>query len=163
LRSVAMGMIGPLLGFYLAGLEFDDATIGVIVSAGLAGAALATAWVTLFGRRLPRRAALLGVTALSGAGGMVAALASGPGGVGIAAFCGMLNGMGRDRGPWLVVEQAMIPETTTPVGRTRAFAWYSALQDAGAAVGGLGAALPGLLRGRAGLGQLPSLRVSIGA
>jgi MFS family permease len=163
LRSIATGMIGPLLGFYLAGLDFDERTIGVIVSAGLAGAAAATAWVMFFGHVLPRRAAMLGVTGLCLAGGAVAALSSGPWIVGAAAFVGMLNGMGRDRGACLVVEQAMLPETTTATDRTKAFAWYSVMQDAGCALGGLCAALPALLRSGAGLGTLPSLRASMGA
>ncbi len=163
LRSVATGMIGPMLGFYLAGLSFDATTIGFVVSAGLAGAAAATAWVMLFGQALPRRAALLAVAGFSLAGGAVAALASGPWIVGAAAFVGMLNGMGRDRGASLVIEQAMLPETTTATDRTRAFAWYSVLQDTGAALGALCSGLPALLRESGGLEPLPALRVSMGA
>jgi len=158
-----MGMIGPLLGFHLAGLKFDDATIGAIVSAGLAGAALATAVVTFPGRWTSRRTALLAVTAFCVAGGGVAAAASGPWIVGAASFVGMLNGMGRDRGASLVVEQAMLPETTTDAGRTKAFAWYSALQDAGGAVGSLCAGLPALLVPRAAMEEAPALRASMTA
>ena len=155
-------MIGPLLGFYLAGLFYDEKTVGFVVSAGLAGAAAATAWVTLFGSRLERRTALLAVASLSIAGGTVAAVASGPSVVGAAAFVGMLNGMGRDRGACLVLEQAMLPETASPAARTRAFAWYSVMQDGGTALGGLASALPGLLRTTAGMDSLPALRLSIG-
>jgi MFS family permease len=162
LRSVATGMMGPLLGFYLAGLAYDERTIGFLVSAGLAGAAAATAWVTLFGRALERRTALLAVAGLNIAGGAVAALASGPWVVGAAAFVGMLNGMGRDRGACLVLEQAMLPETADPAARTRAFAWYSVMQDAGTALGGLASALPGLLRTTAGVEPLFALRLSLG-
>jgi predicted MFS family arabinose efflux permease len=74
----------------------------------------------------------------------------------------MLNGMGRDRGACLVVEQAMLPETAGPTERTRNFAWYSVMQDAGIAVGGLLSGLPGLLRASAGMDALPALRGSIG-
>ena len=42
------------------------------------------------------------------------------------------------------------------------YAWYSAIQDAGGALGGLCAGLPALLRGAGGLGELPSLRISTG-
>jgi MFS family permease len=163
LRSVATGMMGPLLGFYLAGLSYTETTAGFVVSAGLAGAAAATAWVTLFGSMLERRTALLAVAGLSIAGGAVAALASGPWVMGAAAFVGMLNGMGRDRGACLVLEQAMLPETAGPAARTRAFAWYSVMQDGGTALGGLASALPGLLRTIAGMDSLPALRLSMGA
>jgi predicted MFS family arabinose efflux permease len=75
----------------------------------------------------------------------------------------MLNGMGRDRGACLVLEQAMLPRTAGPTDRTRAFAWYSVMQDAGTAIGGLTSALPGLLRTTAGMAPLPALRLSMGA
>jgi MFS family permease len=162
LRSAATGMMGPLLGFYLAGLSYNERIIGFLVSAGLAGAALATAWVTFLGHRMARRTALLAVTALSLAGGAVAAFSSALWLVGAASFVGMLNGMGRDRGACLVVEQAMLPETTTEGARTRAFAWYSVMQDAGVALGSLLAGLPGLLRTTAGLDAVPALRASMG-
>jgi MFS family permease len=161
LRSAAIGMMGPLAGVHLAALGFDDATIGAVLSAGLAGAAVATAWVTLFGHALPRRAALLTVTAATVAGCAVVSLASGPLVVGVAAFVGTLNGMGRDRGACLVVEQAILPETTSDADRTRAFAWYSVMQDAGCALGALFAGLPFVLTRHADFGELPALRTSM--
>src|SRR5262249_15016149 len=56
----------------------------------------------------------------------------------------------------------MLPETTDAADRTRAFAWYSALQDVGVAVGALCSALPALLRDRAGFAEVPALRASMG-
>jgi MFS family permease len=161
-RSVATGLMGPLLGYYLAGLHYDEKTLGAVISAGLGGAALATAAVTLLGHRVTRRTALLVVSALSLAGGAVAALASGPWIVGGAAFVGMLNGMGRDRGACLVLEQAILPETTTAAGRTGAFAWYSVMQDAGVALGSLLSGLPGILRSTMAPDPLLAVRASIG-
>ncbi len=52
-----------------------------------------------------------------------------------------MNGVGRDRGAQLVLEQALLPATTTDADRTRAFAWYNVLQDAGHALGALGAGI----------------------
>jgi hypothetical protein len=54
----------------------------------------------------------------------------------------MLNGMGRDRGAALILEQAALPATTDDAGRTRAFAWYTMLQDLGHGFGALLAGLP---------------------
>jgi predicted MFS family arabinose efflux permease len=51
------------------------------------------------------------------------------------AFFAMWNGMGRDRGPASMLEQAMLPATTADETRTTAFARYNALQDAGNAFG----------------------------
>jgi hypothetical protein len=65
----------------------------------------------------------------------------------VAAFVGMANGMGRDRGAALVVEQAVLPATTTDAQRTMTFAKYNVMQDVGHAVGSLLAALPAFLQG----------------
>jgi MFS family permease len=161
LRALATGATGVLLGLHLARLGLDAGRIGVVVAAGLAGAALATLVATLAADRIGRRRFLVAL-ALLGAGGCVA-LAFAPGALaaGLAAFVGMLNGMGRDRGAALALEQAALPSTTTDAGRTRALAWYNVLQDAGHAGGSLLAALPAVFRGAAGLGDLAALRLTL--
>jgi predicted MFS family arabinose efflux permease len=65
----------------------------------------------------------------------------------VAAFVGMLNGMGRDRGASLVLEQAALPSTATDAERTPVFARYNVVQDAGHALGSLAAGLPALAHG----------------
>ena len=44
LRALATGMIGVVLGFYLARRGFDPAQTGLVVSAGLVGAAVDAAF-----------------------------------------------------------------------------------------------------------------------
>lgn len=56
----------------------------------------------------------------------------------------------------------MLPETGPESDRTKAFAWYSVMQDAGCALGALCAALPSVLRASAGMGEVPALRASMG-
>ena len=145
-RALATGMMGVLLGIYLAKVGLDIASIGLIISTGLLGAAVATLVVTLVGDRWGRRRALLLLTLLSIAGGIMAALVTTKLLLSIAAFLGMLNGMGRDRGASLVLEQAILPQTVTDQDRTQVFAWYNLLQDIGHALGGLLAGIPTLLR-----------------
>jgi MFS family permease len=161
LRALATGMIGVLLGVYLATLRLDPAAIGLVVAAGLAGGALATLAVTLAGDRLGRRRTLVALALLGAAGGLALATASTAAAVTAASLLGMVNGMGRDRGASMVLEQAVLPATTTDAGRTRAFAWYNVLQDAGHALGGLLAALPAVAREVAGAGEVPSLRLAV--
>lgn len=62
-----------------------------------------------------------------------------------AAFLGMLNGMGRDRGAALILDQAILPATVGDLRRTQAFAIYNVCQDTGHALGSLLAGLPSLL------------------
>ena len=64
-RSVATGMMGVLLGIYLASLALDANAIGVVIALGLAGAASGTLLVTFFSERFGRRRTLLVITALT--------------------------------------------------------------------------------------------------
>ena len=161
-RALAIGMVSILLGVYLARLRLDPAAIGLVVGAGLAGGAMAALLVTLAGARLRRRATLLALAVAGALGGVAVSVGSSPGLMAVAAFLGMVNGMGRDRGASMVLDQAILPATATDAERTRVFAWYNVLQDAGHALGGLLAGLPALLRHAAGLPELASLRWSIG-
>jgi MFS family permease len=143
IRAAAVGFVGVVLGLHLAARGLDDPQIGAVVAAGLAGAALSALLVTVIGDRVGRRAWLVGASALAALGGAAVAYATGAWALGAAAFLGMVNGMGRDRGAAPIVEQAALPATTDDAGRTRAFAVLALAQDIGHALGALLAALPG--------------------
>ena len=162
LRALATGMIAVLIAIYLAREGFDAAAIGGVVAAGLAGAAVAALLVTLAGDRLGRRRALTLLGLLGAVGGVMVALA--PNGIliGVAAFLGMLNGMGRDRGASMILDQVILPATTTNERRTMVFAAYNVVQDAGHALGALLAAVPALIRALAPVGEVASLRMAVG-
>jgi MFS family permease len=160
LRATATGLAGVLAGIHLAETGFDPAEIGYVVGAGLAGAAVAALGVTLAGDRLGRRASLIGLSAIAGMGGIVVALAADFAVAAAAAFAGMLNGMGRDRGACTILDQAILPATTTDAQRTAAFAWYHVLQDAGHAAGALLAAAPTLVAAATGLGRTEAIRAT---
>jgi MFS family permease len=165
-RAAATGMVGVLMGVHLARLRLAPGAIGVVIGAGLAGAAVAALVVTLLGDRLGRRRSLLAVSLLAAAGGAWFALSSSPFAAGAAAFLGMVNGMGRDRGATLILDQAILPATVPAGRRTRAFAVYNLLQDFGGALGGLLAGLPAGLRaagfgGEGAAADLASLRAAL--
>jgi MFS family permease len=157
-RSLATGMLGVVLGLFLAGLGFTPAAIGAVVAAGLAGGAVAALFVTLGGDRIGRRRVLVGLALVGAAGALSATLVTSPMAMGLVAFLGMLNGMGRDRGAAFILDQAILPVTTTARDRTLRFAWYNVVQDAGHAGGALLAALPALLRRDLGFGEPASMR-----
>ncbi|MFL6196862.1 MAG: MFS transporter [Thermoanaerobaculia bacterium] len=161
LRALATGMAGVLLGLYLSEVGLTPGAIGVVTGTGLAGAAVGALLVTLRGDRWEVRRTLLVLGLLAMAGGALLAFASHPFALAAAAFLGMVNGMGRDRGPSNVLEQALLPATAPPARRTLTFAWYTALQDAGHALGSLAAGLPALLGAWFALGSLPSFRIAI--
>lgn len=161
LRALATGMIGVLLAIYLRRLSFTDSQIGVVITTGLLAGTAAIILATFLADRIGRKAFLLTLTALSALGGVAAAASSSPTIMVVASCVGLLNGMGRDRGPAFVVEQAILPETVPSERRTFAFAWYSLLQDVGHALGGLLAAVPVLLREIAPMAEVSSFRLSI--
>jgi MFS family permease len=161
LRALATGMCGVLIGIYLAKRAFDPAETGTVVGAGLLGAATAALVVTLAGDRLGRRRVLVLLALLGAAGGVVVANAASLAVVLSAAFLGMVNGMGRDRGAALIIDQVVLPATASDADRTRAFAWYNVLQDAGHAIGGLAAGAPVLLRHVGAFDELRSLQVAV--
>jgi MFS family permease len=160
-RAIATGMVGVLLAIYLAARGFDPAEAGIVIGVGLSGAGVAALVVTLAGSRLGSRHALVGLGVLGAAGGVAVACVSSFTMVVAAAFLGMVNGMGRDRGAALIIDQAILPATASDGERTRAFAWYNVLQDIGHAVGGLAAGLPVLLRDAGGLDTLGSLQIAV--
>ena len=146
LRAVATGMMGVVLALHLGLLGASPAAIGAVVSAGFAGGGARGAGRDARGRPPraspppPRAGAALGA-----AGTAALAMVHDLRLAAAAAFVGMVNAMGRDRGPALVVEQAMLPATAPEAARTRVFAWYHVLQDAGHALGGVLAGLPSVL------------------
>jgi MFS family permease len=161
-RSLATGMIGVLLGIYLARLDLAADAIGVVVGLGLGGAALGTLLVTLWSDRVGHRRALLIITLASFAGAILLAFCTHPLALGFAAVVGMVNGMGRDRGAALVVEQAALPATASDSERTMTFAKYNVLQDAGHAFGALLAALPPALEAGGIADGTAAFRASVG-
>jgi MFS family permease len=150
-RSLATGMMGVLLGIYLATSGLDANRIGMVVALGLAGAALGTCFVMYRADRLGHRRSLLLMTALAVLGALLLATSTHPLVLGFAAFVGMVNGMGRDRGAALVIEQATLPATASDGERTLVFARYNVLQDVGHALGSLLAATPALLQDMAAM------------
>jgi MFS family permease len=161
-RAVATGMIGVLLGVYLARLELDAEAIGVTISAGLAGAVAATLVTTFLADRIGHRRSLLALSALSAAGAVMFAMSAHPATLAAAACIGMMNGMGRDRGAALVLEQAVLPATASDAERTMVFAKYNVLQDVGHAVGALFAGLPTLLQRSESVDTVSAFTISLG-
>ena len=161
LRALATGLTGIHLGLFLGHLRLAPVQAGLVVAAGLLGAASASLLATLRGDRVGRRRFLVGLSVLGALGAAAAAFAGDVLSLGVFAFLGMLNGMGRDRGAALVLEQAALPATVADDRRTAVLAAYNVAQDAGHALGSLLAVLPALAM-RAGLSEPAALRSGFG-
>jgi MFS family permease len=162
LRAFATGLIGVLLGLYLARRGFAASEIGLVIGAGLTGAVSSALFVTFLGDHFGRRRALVLLAMLATVGGVALIFTGHVLAACAVAFLGMVNGMGRDRGAQLILEQVILPATTSVEQRTRAFAWYNVLQDIGHAIGGLAAALPVLLLQVFSIGELTGYQITLG-
>lgn len=156
LRAAAVGLSGVILSLHLATLAFNPSLIGLTIALGLAGCALGTLVVMSLADRVGRRRSLVVLALGMGVGGLLLASSTSPTIVMLAVFIGMVNGMGRDRGAGMTVEQAILPQTTTHAERTKTFAWYNVIVDAGHAAGSLLGSVPALLRQQAHLPVLES-------
>jgi MFS family permease len=162
LRALAIGLMAVLIGLYASRLGLNAAQIGVMLSAALWGAALAALLTLLAGPRLSQRALLVSLSGLPVLGAVVMLSTDAFPIIVAAAFVGMFNVHGRDRGAIPILEQALLPATAGHAERTRVFAWYNVLLDAGYAVGGLLAALPTLFEASFGLATLEAMRLVLG-
>ena len=137
IRSAAIGGLSVLFGLYLGSLGFDEFQIGLLIAAGLAGMAVGTGTAGFLADRLGRRKSLIVISAVMALGGVLLALVESFLPVLLASFIGMVNGMGRDRGPAQAIDQAILAQSVGPEHRTGAFSKYTLLQDIGTGVGSL--------------------------
>ncbi len=145
LRSAGVGMMGVLLGVYLARAGLSPASIGVVIAAGLIGITVATALMSWKGDRLGRRRLLVALALLTAGGGVVLALTTRASALIPLAVLAMINGSGTDRSAASALDQAIIPGLTTPASRTWALSWYNVVLDGSGALGALAAGAPALL------------------
>lgn len=159
LRSLGVGLMGVVLGIYLFRVGLSSLTIGLVVAAGLAGAALATIVVSFAADRMGRKRVLLLLSLLSAFGGVALALSPTLPLLLITALIGMINGTGTDRSASFALDQAIVPGLAPDVRRTWNLAWYNVLLDGGGSLGALGAGLPLLLQHRFTFSLLSSYRI----
>ena len=148
-RNFAYSALSVALGPYLASLGLEPAGIGAIFTAALGGSAVMTVLVTLVADRVGRRRVLLAGAALMAAGGATFALTRDPLLLAVTAALAGINPAGKEIGPFLAVETAALPQTTTDERRTAVFAAYNLVTSLAVALGALAAGLPAA----AGLGE----------
>ena len=73
LRSASIGLLGVVLAVYLSRTGFSATAIGLVLAAGLAGSAAATAITSRYGDRFGRRLVLIVAALVSACGGLALA------------------------------------------------------------------------------------------
>jgi MFS family permease len=144
-RTLAFGSLSVILALYLKELNFGTEAIGAVFSAALVGGALLTIGVTSVADRIGRRRMLMFGSGLMAASGAVFALTDFHPLIVVTAIIGTITPSARDDGAFLAIEQAALPDTTTPEHRTALFAAYNLIAFGAGAIGALMIGAPSLL------------------
>jgi MFS family permease len=137
-RLFGFGFLSVVFALYLAALGLTDGQIGLVLTLTLVGDAALSLWIATVADRLGRRRMLLLGAGLMVFGGVVFGVSSVVPLLALAAFIGTLSPSGGEVGPFLSIEQAALPQTTTDEHRTPVFAWYNLVGSFATALGALG-------------------------
>lgn len=141
-RTFAYGFLSVVLGVYLADQGLTAEAIGGIFTAALAGGAVMTVALTAVADRVGRRRVLIVGAALMALAGVVFALSNNLALLVVAAILGTISPSGKEVGPFLSIEQAVLPQTAQEERRTSVFAAYNIVGSLAGAVGALAVGLP---------------------
>ena len=145
LRGFADGYVAVLLPAYLLALGLGPFEVGMIASVTLAGSALATLGIGVFGHRFAMRSLLLAAALLMAGTGLGFAGFSSFWPLAIVAFFGTLNPSSGDVSLFLPLEQARLAQASVGDGRPALFARYTVTGSLCAAVGALASGIPAWL------------------
>jgi len=144
-RSFAYGFLSVVLGLYLDAIGLDTVAIGWIFTAALAGGAVMTVVLTAVADALGRRSLLVLGAGLMAVAGLIFAFTDNPLLLAAAAIFGTISPSGKEVGPFLSIEQTILPQATQEYSRTAAFSAYNLVGSLSGAVGALAVGLPWLL------------------
>lgn len=145
LRSFGYGFLSVMLGLYLDASGLSTSSIGWIFTAALAGGAMMTLVLTAIADRVGRRALLIFGALLMALAGSVFATSHNPILLAAAAIFGTVSPSGKEVGPFLSIEQAILPQATNDQHRTMIFSAYNLVGSFFGAMGALAVGLPTLL------------------
>jgi MFS family permease len=143
-RSFAYGFLSVVLGLYLDAIGLTTTAIGWIFAAALAGGAVMTIVITTVADRFGRKTLLILGAVLMGIAGWVFAISNDPLFLTLAAIFGTISPSGKEVGPFLSVEQAILPQTADDQHRTTVFSAYNLIGSLCGALGALAVGLPSL-------------------
>lgn len=157
-RTFAYGYLSVLLGLYLDALGFEPWQIGALLTATLAGSAILTIVFSLLADRYGRRTMLqLSAALMAVAGAAFAATRSYPLLL-LAASTGTIGATSGEVGPFLSLEQAILPQTVPAQRRNSMFGIYNTIGALAGALGSLFAGAPALLQRLTGVSSVQALR-----
>jgi MFS family permease len=141
-RTIPYGFLGVLFAVYLAQLGFDSLLIGIVLTATVLSSALYTFSVSFVADRFGRRRTLVFFALMDFVAGSLLFLSTAWWAPVLAGIVGNMTVGAGEVGPFLSLEQAIIPKTCEPKHRTLAFSWYNLVGYGSSSIGALIAGLP---------------------
>jgi MFS family permease len=137
LRTFAYGFLGVVLALYLDQLGLDGVQIGFVLTAAVAGSALMNVFWSIQADHFGRRRTVITMALLMALGGLVFALTDNFWLLLLSGFSGTISVANSEVGPFLTVEQAVLPQTAPDDRRTWLFSLYDMLGSFSGALGAL--------------------------
>ncbi len=146
LRAFVYGFGAVLLGSSLDAAGWSSTKVGLLLTAVVAGTAMATIVVGTFGDRIGRRRCYVALFLALSVTGIVFSQTEEFLFLAAVALAGALSTEVVESGPFTSLEQAMLPTGLQPRERTRVFGRYNAVAALAGSFGALAAGGPALLR-----------------
>ena len=144
LRSLAYGFLSVILGLYLDAIGLSPTAIGWVFTAALAGGAVMTIIITAIADSFGRKSLLIVGALLMALAGWAFAVSDNPILLMLAAIFGTISPSGKEVGPFLSLEQAILPQATSDQNRPAVFSAYNLVGSFAGALGALTVSLPSL-------------------
>src|SRR5467141_660190 len=143
-RTVPYGFLGVIFGIYLAHLGFSPFAIGIVLTLTVLSSALYTFITSFVADRIGRRKTLIFFALTDVLAGILLFASTEWWAPVLAGVVGNMTVGAGEVGPFLSVEQAILPQTARPDLRTRAFSAYNLVGYGASSAGALLAGLPSL-------------------
>lgn len=156
IRMFCYSYLSVMLGIYLKEAGLGAFFIGIVVTAIIASGAAVTLIASLHADRFGRRKFMALCAALLAVSGGIFLVSTSPLFIFLAALTGTLSASGGETGPFLSIEQAILPQTAPDRLRNHTFGLYNTIGTLAAAGGAFFSGAPDLFRALFGMeGLLP--------
>jgi MFS family permease len=142
IRTVPYGFLGVIFGVYLAQLGFDGLAIGIVLTLTVLSSAVYTFITSFVADRIGRRRTLVIFALADFVAGTFLFVSTDWWAPAIAGIVGNMTVGAGEVGPFLSLEQAILPKTADSSRRTLAFSVYNLVGYGASSIGALLAGLP---------------------
>ncbi len=157
-RMFGFGFVSIILAIYLKSAGYDALFTGIIITATLVSSSFFTFFASLYADRIGRRKILMLFSGLMVIAGLIFALTTDYYLLLVAALIGLINATGVNFGPFISIEQAILPQTSSDKKRNYTFALYQTTGTFAMAGGTLFAKLPEILQQQYGFEAISSFK-----